>query len=68
MVDLEVQSLRRVLTFVLEPLLRSAPAEVKQEMLRVLGSLAALAKKGPENAKRYQLEEVLHEYWSRSAA
>jgi hypothetical protein len=67
MVDLEVQSLRRVLTFVIEPLLRSAPIDVQQQMLRTLGALAGQAKTGPENAKRYQFEAVLHEYWSRVA-
>lgn len=54
MVDAEAQSMRRVFAFALAPLVRSAPADVRAQ---VLGTLRALG-------QRYQLEAGLLESWS----
>lgn len=64
MLDHEVESIQRVLLFVLEPLIRAAPEPTRSQVLGALSVFADKAATGPRNAKRYDLEARLRKAWT----
>lgn len=62
--DREIESMQRVLLYVLEPLIRAAPEQTRSRVLGALSIFADKAATGPRNAKRYDLEARLRQAWT----